>query len=523
MDVSVKNAVEETTEEMVAETTEEMVAETTEETVAETTEEASVEGEKGIFEKKAEEKETEKPSGFKQWREKNKKATQYDGPCLLLMLFCIAPLFDGVINRTMLVEEEIVYNAYKYNDYCIEVYYTIFVIILGFVLVKLLKLAKKHSLAETVKSTLKREPWLIFWGCLLIWSLAPTLNAIDTQRAFLGATELSSGYFSYLFSLSIMLCAYWTKEHERTVLLKFYVVISDVLALITLSFEYNIPFFKEFTVPITGLSVYTNQNHYGYYLAVAIMCMTGLFFTSLEEKNRNVKGRRAWAVVYLLSALANMYTLVLNDTLGAYLAVLFALVFLMVIWRIRFGKMNALYFVPIVFLGILTVLSYTGMIMSKAGNTVGFSLVAFLMDIMKVKRKESVNNFGTGRLRIWKETIGRIMEHPILGYGPDMMFDFYGDMLLETTPHNEFLECAFFLGIPGLVLYMGGLIKLCVDRCKGLKKLTPYQLTAAGVVLGYLISSFFGVRKFNTSTYLYMFLGMLMLEKGQNVVEMEKR
>lgn len=454
---------------------------------------------------------------------KNKNATQYSVAFLLMMLFCSAPLFAGLVNREMILNEEIVYNAYKYNICFMYISNTIYALILVFVLGKFMVWTENRRLEDAFLRVFKREPWLLFWVGLLVWSIISTLNALDIKGAFLGATELSSGYISYLFSLSLMVCAYWLNEYERDVLIKYFVIVSDILVAFMLGFEYDIPFLQNFTAHVTGLSVFTNQNHYGYYLTVAIMCMTGLYFSSLEAKKNGEKSSRAWRITYLVSSMINMYALVLNDTLGAYFAILFGTIFLMIVWRIRFGKLNIWYWIPIIFLIILTILSYFELITSKAGTTIGYSLVVFVADLLKLKHKSAGYELGgSRRIKIWKETIARIMEHPILGYGPDMMFDAEGNALIETTPHNEFLECAFFLGIPGLVLYLGGLIKLFVDRCKGLKKLTSYQMVAAGAVFGYLVSSFFGVRKYHTSPYLYMFLGLLLLKNGQEVNKNKK-
>lgn len=433
---------------------------------------------------------------------------------VLIALFCSAPLFAGIIDRQML-KDLATYNPYKYNRCFMYISNSIYTAVLAFTVSTIAIMAVKRKWrTEEYKAFFKREPWLIFWGCLLVWSIIPTVCSVNVVGAFWGATEMSSGYVSYLFSLSIMICAYWIGEEEREKLIDYYIIVSDLLAVVTLAYEYDIPFLKEFTPPMTGLAVFTNSNHYGYYLTVAIMCMTGKYFASLLKEKENVNRRKkTWGVIYLASVLLNMYTLVLNDTLGAYLAVLFATVFLMVIWRIRYGKMSIQNWIPFVALIILTVLSFFGIIMSKAGTTIGYSLVVFVADLLKLKHKsEGYELGGSRRIKIWKETIARIWEHPIIGYGPDMMFDEYGNILMESSPHNEFLECAFFLGVPGLIMYLGGLVKLCVDRCRGLKQLTSMQLISAGVVFGYLASSFFGVRKYHTSPYLYMFLGFLLLE-----------
>jgi len=432
---------------------------------------------------------------------------------ILMFLFLSAPLFAGIIDRQML-KDLFTYDAYAYNKCFMYISNSIYVCVLAFVIIAVAITLKKgsRSLLDEFKALFAREQWMIFWGCLLLWSIIPTLCAIDIKGAFFGATELSSGYVSYLFSLAMMGCVCFIDGKGRELLIKYFVIVSNILAIIMLSYEYDIPFLSSFTPPLTGLSVFTNSNHYGYYLTVAIMCMTGQYFISLLQDDKNDKKAMIWRYVYLVSAIFNVYTLIINNTLGAYLAVVFATIFLMVIWKIRYKKMGIMYWIPMIVIVILTILSFFDIITSKLGVTIGGSLVGFVADIFKLSHKsEGYELGGSRRIKIWKETTERIKQHPIVGFGPDMMFDAQGNILMESTPHNEFLECAFFLGIPGLIMYLGGLITLCVDRCKRLMKLQPQMLMAAGVVVGYLISSFFGVRKYHTSPYLYFFLGMLLL------------
>ena len=90
-----------------------------------------------------------------------------------------------------------------------------------------------------------------------------------------------------------------------------------------------------------------------------------------------------------------------------------------------------------------------------------------------------------------------IFERPIVGYGPDVMHN-KADRWAIDSAHNEYLECAFFLGIPGLFLYLGGLFTVLVNKCKHLKELSSTTIVAAGAAIAYLISAFFGVRKFNS-------------------------
>jgi O-antigen ligase len=172
-----------------------------------------------------------------------------------------------------------------------------------------------------------------------------------------------------------------------------------------------------------------------------------------------------------------------------------------------------MYFLPLGLLTVTTIFSYLGAIPSKLGSTIGLSLVIFLQDLFKVaNQSEGYRQAGTNRIQLWLEAINAISQKPILGFGPDMMIDRWGYACVSMTPHNEYLECALYMGIPGLVMYLGGLITLFVSRVKRIKKLPPYMIVAAGAIIAYLVSAFFGVRKYHTVDYLFMFIGLVFLK-----------
>lgn len=431
---------------------------------------------------------------------------------LVMILFCISPLFAAIINYTMILDMS-TYNAYTYN-WCF-MYITnpclclVSVCSLTYIIKK--AIGNKSNLHDYIRTYLKKERWLIFWILFAPWALICCLCSVDIRGALLGATEMSGGLISYAFMIGVMFCVFILNPKQRNRMLKIYMIVSDILAAIMLGFQYDIPVLMAFT-PDTGASVFTNPNHYGYYLCVAILCMIGKFYICILEEKRKDK-RIIKFIAYILSIAMNMHALMINDTLGAFLAVFFAGLILMLLWRIRFGRLSFWHFVPMIILLADVWLSYIGIIQSKIDSTIGTSLIVFFADLFKLSHKaEGYKNGGTGRIQLWLDTIERIKEKPILGHGADIMYDANGQQLMWTSAHNEFLEIALYFGIPGLVLYLGGLITLCVDRCKKLKELPSETIMAAAAVMGYLISSFFGVRKYHTVPYLFVFLGLLLLK-----------
>ena len=64
------------------------------------------------------------------------------------------------------------------------------------------------------------------------------------------------------------------------------------------------------------------------------------------------------------------------------------------------------------------------------------------------------------------------------------------------------------LGIPALAAYLTALFSLAAFQWKRIKEVDECSLIAAGAVVGYLFSSFFGLTMFYTAPYFFLVLGM---------------
>lgn len=66
------------------------------------------------------------------------------------------------------------------------------------------------------------------------------------------------------------------------------------------------------------------------------------------------------------------------------------------------------------------------------------------------------------RLEIWPMAVEEIFIRPVLGYGPEMMSEGFDDFEFEEEvdrAHNEILDTAVSLGLVGLIIYMGLLVR----------------------------------------------------------------
>ena len=431
----------------------------------------------------------------------------------LIMAMIIVPLFAGWLNTSMLLDSYrgiVPYDAYEYNNRCMTLWNGIFSLILIWVVIYAWgKISvNKWKIKEFINEIKKNNAWLLWWMALAIWTIIPVLCSVNIRGAIIGTSQLGSGYLSHIYTLGVMGCAYLISDkNQKENIIWAFIGITDILSVIMLSFEYSLPFFGIFTAA-PGVSVFTNSNHYGYIITMSYLAVFGMYYKCIYDNETD--RCRIKKFVCIISFVVQAFAIVVNDTLGSYLAILFVLIVVPFMWWYKTKKVNIRCFLPLVILLAFTIVSYYGMIYTMLGSSIGQSLVVFFQDLFKVSQKsEGYEHAGTDRIALWIDTINKIKQKPIVGYGPDIIWDKDYNWILWNTPHNEFLECAFFLGIPGLVLYLGGLIHLFISKIKRLMELKTYELVMAGIIIGYLASSFFGVRKFNTACYFFMFVGLL--------------
>ena len=267
-------------------------------------------------------------------------------------------------------------------------------------------------------------------------------------------------------------------------------IISSILAIETIYtfFRYGVP-------PIFGLcSVFNQFNHYGYYLAVS--CTLSAAYIIFYKKS----------FLAYLSFVLNTFALIFNDTFGAWLAVLFALVFSVITNRIVYNSWSKK---SIGMIGLFLLITILGGII---GGGIFISLDSFASDVGKVANAsndiESANSAGMGRIKIWKTTIQYIKEKPLFGWG----IEGTDQMLMRATgssrPHNEYLTYAVFFGIPAMIFYLCGVMSVFFHNLKYKNELSKIEITCMITAFAYLVSAFFGNIKSYTAPLLFIFLGM---------------
>ena len=223
-------------------------------------------------------------------------------------------------------------------------------------------------------------------------------------------------------------------------------------------------------------------------------------------------------IAYLLISLIILHNLVLNDTLGCYLTIIFILLILFIYCLIIKKNLKKMFIVIISFV----LISLTGSNLVKnnfkqlSGDFTSIkNNLEFVIDdsnILDEYTKKRLYKTGTNRFGLWLHGLKFISEKPIFGYGIENLYEQYlkTDVTdITRRPHNEYIQVGACMGIPALIFYLCFLGSIYFPIILNFKKINNYIIISAFIALSYLVSAFFGVSVFYTTPYLFIFLGFV--------------
>lgn len=344
-----------------------------------------------------------------------------------------------------------------------------------------------------------------FMVCIVI---STCINGLSHEAAF-GLPYRYIGVFN-MFAFFIMymkVSGYIERISFRYTVLTGYLVVADAVALSAIYELYlgDIPAYQG----KLGLStIFVNGNHYGYFLAMAIMIGIGYYI--YEGQKRSTFGA--------LSAILNLFVLVINNTLGAMLSVgLCTFVTVILVLVIDMKAENSLFrstekkmlteTTKRTF--ILAISAVVAIVTALAiSPSLRNSILGLFLDMGSILAGTSTGAEGSGRWNLWQTVIQYIAEKPLFGHGCEGITLRILNATGEGDAHCEPLTYAAYYGIPGALLYLAGVIAAAVKYFKDRQNLPSYCKAAFLGASAYFISSLVGVAMFNTAPFFYIFMGM---------------
>lgn len=249
-------------------------------------------------------------------------------------------------------------------------------------------------------------------------------------------------------------------------------------------------------------AIYYNTNHFGYLLALALLTCFFLYLYDRQSK--------WYMIIYSLLSILLTNALILNDTLGSYLATIVCLFFVL-IWKFINKETNKGYVTVFIF-GFLTIsffsLIYTANLYNDFRSVFGDISILNKYFAGNGMMKD-LDSIGTSRGKLWKFAIEKITERPVFGYGLDgLAFPYIDAGINNDRPHNIFIQTAAYTGIPGLLMYISVYVIGAIRLLKARKTISNVVKSASFIVVGYMMSAFFGNSMFYTSPYFLLIFGI---------------
>ncbi len=418
--------------------------------------------------------------------------------CFLLLVWCFVPAVVLVRSIFLEVPGELLIELN--NQTALNGVWYIFLQLIGIIGCFLSLFALIKGIRQSFLDGSGLRPYLLshlfpgFLFLMMVWSILSWMASDNRPLSFFGTSYRYDGLQTYFLYCGIFGCAYLIRgnRHVRNILACF----SAAAMLLSLLVLIRVESFYHFFNITENSSIFYNQNHFGYYLCLALMCSLLLYM--IEQRGR------LWLAGELLGFSVIAAALVQSNSLGPYLAAAMGLIMLIVMVHRQDKNVKLrLWLAVIMFIAV----SY---LMNLVLHSITNDTIQLINDAESIiNNTEMAVWAGSGRWELWKNGVRFILEKPLFGYGPENLGARYAAVgITLDRPHNELIQFAASLGIPALLFYLSA---LAVQATAYLRRYKQLSLAAIGLfcaIATYFISALFGNTMFYTTPFYLMVLGL---------------
>ncbi|MDQ0232769.1 O-antigen ligase family protein [Metabacillus malikii] len=369
------------------------------------------------------------------------------------------------------------------------------IILWGYLIHYLFHSKQLSSLFQT-----KAEKLAVLFFILIFIS---TLFSLNPWVSFLGSAREYQGFLYWFSFLSLFIFSYqFIRETKQILIVKCFVNVSVIIGFYNIWQHHH---YSTDTYFYKSWGFFDNSNHYGTYMVIMINLSLLLYLMS-----NNLKGLVFYWVVNGVLFLSLFY----SGSRGAWVSVLLCIVLYTILvivpQRQLWKRWLLLFLVPISLLLTVNIIE-NGFLTNRLDSVVA-DLMTFLDE------DESSDDAGSGRGEIWKKTIPLIKDYALIGSGPSTFSIVYfekntsPDEIQVDNSHNDFLEIAFSMGIPALLVYCVFLFTILKQGFKTVRELegeTKIYLQGLLItIFGYLVKSLFNISVIPVAPFFWVLLGM---------------
>lgn len=366
---------------------------------------------------------------------------------------------------------------------------------------------------KIIKKEIKLNYCDIIVFLILILLMIVTNNSIDIDTSIWGAYKRNEGFLSVLCYYLLFLNSKSLDEKQINIVIKVFFrvgIIQFVYCLLQVFFRFpGLQLFSLNGVNYMAMGFQGNPNFLGSYCIMLLGLALMLYL---------VKGERKYFVLSIIFFI----NLILAQSTGPFFAFIILFIFMIVFMKIKgiidwkkIGIVCAGFILTFIIVsnGVelyckkvfndKIVSSYT--IKGDILNTLN------LFGVSKGNNEENITieDYGSGRITIWKNALKAVPKYFWLGSGIDTFGYVYSQNnkgLYYDKAHNEYLQILVTEGIFTLNSYLSLLLLLFIDGVKSNNKLIWVLMMA---FIGYALQAFLNISVNTVAPTFYIIMGMM--------------
>ena len=360
---------------------------------------------------------------------------------------------------------------------------------------------------------------------LVIVGIVSCIFSIDKMISIFGKDFRHEGFLSVLSYC--LLFINWKENGSKEDIKKFLkllitiAVINSIYALFQTytNFDFVLTYFDYDGKMASGMC--GNPNFFGSLIVTVLAIVTCNFLIDKEKLNY----RKILLLILLFIALIN------SESTGPILTYIIFLIFLFVFLYIKKYKVlkRALVLCAILITSYLTLIPLNNnFVLDKDGNKINKNETS----ISSIKK--TIGSGGTGRLKIWENSLNIVKDNPVIGVGFDNFVLAYPNPKVENkvslvltndgahkevlyyyivdNAHNVYLHTAVSSGLLGLIPYL--LLCLLVF-IKGLKFKNKLGILLLSGFVAYSIQAFANISVIQVAPIYYIIMGLILSLKEE--------
>lgn len=360
------------------------------------------------------------------------------------------------------------------------------------------------------KKNIKITKYDILGFILILMGIVVTINAVDVQTSIWGAYLRNEGLLALIGYYLLFLNSKSLDSKEIKNIINWFFIIG-IIQFIYCCLQVFVrgKYIEGFKGGIAYMAsgFIGNPNMLGSFCILVLGLSLMMYFIYNERK-------------YFIFSIIFFINLVLAQSTGPFFSFIVLFIFMIIFLKLKkMINIKKVLLVLVTFIGTFLLVSYGSEYYSKvvfndkidSSYTIKGDIANTLLLFSNKKSEEEeavVQNYGSGRLIIWKNTIKIVPKYFWLGAGIDNLGYVYpqnGYGYLDKA-HNEYLQLLATEGIFVLLAYLILLLSLFIDSIKSKKPLAWILMVG---FIGYALQAFMNISVPRVAPFYFIVLGSL--------------